>query len=119
MTNPHVDENGITVFQAFNILRYEVRQKYDSHYDAFNPAEYGPQETQRMASFLLYLTDVQEGGETMFPYENGSNMNSSYDFEDCVGLKIKPRKGDRLLFYSLFPNGTIDPVSILFSSCSL
>ncbi|MCI04007.1 prolyl 4-hydroxylase subunit alpha-1, partial [Trifolium medium] len=100
---------GYHTVNAFNILRYEVGQKYDSHYDAFNPAEYGPQESQRMASFLLYLTDVQEGGETMFPYENGSNMNGSYDFEDCIGLKIKPRKGDGLLFYSLFPNGTIDP----------
>ncbi|WJX55287.1 putative prolyl 4-hydroxylase 9 [Trifolium repens] len=102
--------------EAFNILRYEVGQKYNSHYDAFNPAEYGPQESQRMASFLLYLTDVQEGGETMFPFENGLNMNSSYDFEDCIGLRIKPRKGDGLLFYSLFPNGTIDPTS-LHGSC--
>jgi hypothetical protein len=25
--------------------------------------------TMQMASFLLYLTDVQEGGETMFPFE--------------------------------------------------
>ena len=39
-------------------------------------------------------------------------MDSSYNFEDCIGLKIKPLKGDGLLFYSLFPNGTIDPVSI-------
>ncbi|RHN53953.1 putative procollagen-proline dioxygenase [Medicago truncatula] len=101
---------------AYNILRYKVGQKYNSHYDAFNPAEYGPQESQRVASFLLYLTDVPEGGETMFPFENGSNMDSSYNFEDCIGLKIKPLKGDGLLFYSLFPNGTIDPTS-LHGSC--
>jgi hypothetical protein len=25
----------------------------------------------QVASFLLYLTDVEEGGETMFPYEVG------------------------------------------------
>ncbi|KAK7252787.1 hypothetical protein RIF29_36990 [Crotalaria pallida] len=102
--------------EAFNILRYGVGQKYSSHYDAFNPAEYGPQESQRMASFLLYLTDVPEGGETMFPYENGLNMDGSYNFEDCIGLRVKPRRGDGFLFYSLFPNGTIDPAS-LHGSC--
>ncbi|KAH1118733.1 hypothetical protein AAZX31_17G158300 [Glycine max] len=99
--------------EAFNILRYEVNQRYNSHYDAFNPAEYGPQKSQRMASFLLYLTDVEEGGETMFPFENGLNMDGNYGYEDCIGLKVKPRQGDGLLFYSLLTNGTIDPVSIV------
>ncbi|XP_075653478.1 putative prolyl 4-hydroxylase 9 [Castanea sativa] len=102
--------------EAFNILRYEIGQLYNSHYDAFNPAEYGPQKSQRMASFLLYLSDVDKGGETMFPFENGLNMDGSYDFQDCIGLKVKPRKGDGLLFYSVFPNATIDPMS-LHGSC--
>lgn len=102
--------------EAFNILRYELGQKYDSHYDVFNPAEYGPQTSQRIASFLLYLSDVEEGGETMFPFENGANMGDGYDYKQCVGLKVKPRKGDGLLFYSVFPNGTIDQTS-LHGSC--
>ncbi|KAK6125287.1 hypothetical protein DH2020_040976 [Rehmannia glutinosa] len=97
--------------ESYNVLRYEIGQRYQSHYDAFNPAEYGPQKSQRVASFLLYLSDVEEGGETMFPFENGQNMDSNYDFRKCIGLKVKPRRGDGLLFYSLFPNGTIDPVS--------
>ncbi|MBA0843070.1 hypothetical protein Goarm_000288 [Gossypium armourianum] len=101
--------------EAFNILRYEIGQKYDSHYDAFNPSEYGPQSSQRVASFLLYLSDVEEGGETMFPFENDMRVKG-YDYRQCVGLKIKPRKGDGLLFYSLFLNGTIDPTS-LHGSC--
>lgn len=77
-------------WQAYNVLRYEAGQKYNSHYDTFNPKEYGPQSSQRVswgsslwgcvgliavsagaqiASFLLYLSDVEEGGETMFPFE--------------------------------------------------
>ncbi|XP_047341888.1 probable prolyl 4-hydroxylase 9 [Impatiens glandulifera] len=104
--------------EAFNILRYEIGQRYVSHYDAFNPSEYGPQKSQRLASFLLYLSDVEEGGETMFPFENGSNMDGNYDYEKCIGLKVKPRKGDGLLFYSLFPNGTIDRRS-LHGSCAV
>lgn len=102
--------------EAFNILRYEIGQKYDSHYDAFNPDEYGPQPSQRVASFLLYLSSVEEGGETMFPFENGSAVSSGFEYKQCVGLKVKPRQGDGLLFYSLFPNGTIDPTS-LHGSC--
>lgn len=47
--------------------------------------------------------------------QNGSNMDGSYDHKDCIGLKIKPRKGDGLLFYSFFPNGTFDRVSIKLS----
>uniref|UniRef100_A0A6N2LWG6 Fe2OG dioxygenase domain-containing protein n=1 Tax=Salix viminalis TaxID=40686 RepID=A0A6N2LWG6_SALVM len=99
-------------FYAFNILRYEIGQKYDSHYDAFNPDEYGPQPSQRVASFLLYLSSVEEGGETMFPLENGSAVSSGFEYKRCVGLKVKPRQGDGLLFYSLFPNGTIDRASL-------
>ncbi|KAF2298137.1 hypothetical protein GH714_015440 [Hevea brasiliensis] len=90
--------------EAFNVLRYEIGQKYNSHYDAFNPAEYGPQKSQRVASFLLYLSDVEEGGETVFPFENGLEIDENYDFQKCIGLQVKPRQGDGLLFYSLFPN---------------
>ncbi|XP_031277952.1 probable prolyl 4-hydroxylase 9 isoform X1 [Pistacia vera] len=104
--------------EAFNVLRYEIGQRYHSHYDAFNPEEYGPQKSQRVASFLLYLSDVEEGGETVFPFEDGMNMDGSYDYRECVGLKVKPRRGDALLFYSLLPNGTIDPTS-LHGSCSV
>ncbi|XP_010030509.2 probable prolyl 4-hydroxylase 9 [Eucalyptus grandis] len=98
--------------EAFDVLPYEIGQKYSSHCDAFDPAQYGPQKSQRVATFLLYLSDVEEGGETMFPFENGMNMDGTYDFKKCVGLKVKPRQGDGLLFYSLLPNGTIDPTSI-------
>ncbi|KAK9285429.1 hypothetical protein L1049_024622 [Liquidambar formosana] len=69
-----------------------------------------------VASFLLYLSDVEEGGETMFPFENGLDVDVNYDYRKCIGLKVKPRQGDGLLFYSLFPNGTIDPTS-LHGSC--
>ncbi|KAI3441021.1 Fe2OG dioxygenase domain-containing protein [Psidium guajava] len=105
----------ITMFQAFNVLRYEIGQRYNSHYDAFSPAEYGPQKSQRVASFCCTYRMLKRG-RNMFPYENGMNMDGTYDFQKCVGLKVKPRQGDGLLFYSLLPNGTIDPFS-LHGSC--
>ncbi|KAM7529910.1 hypothetical protein LguiB_033320 [Lonicera macranthoides] len=61
----------------------------------------------QIAFFLLYLSDVEEGGETMFPFENGMNMDGTYVYSECIGLKVQPRRGDGLIFYSLSPNGTI------------
>ncbi|ESQ46232.1 hypothetical protein EUTSA_v10000619mg [Eutrema salsugineum] len=103
-------------YEPFNILRYRLGQKYDPHHDAFNPADYGPLRSQRLASFLLYLSTVEEGGETMFPFESWRNMEGNYDYKKCVGLTIKPRQGDAIFFYNLLPNGTIDPIS-LHGSC--
>ncbi|KAJ0683886.1 putative procollagen-proline 4-dioxygenase [Helianthus annuus] len=37
--------------EAFNVLRYEIGQRYNSHYDAFNPTEYGPQKSQRVSEY--------------------------------------------------------------------
>lgn len=101
--------------EAYNILRYEIGQKYDSHYDMFDPLQYGPQRSQRVASFLLYLTTPDEGGETVFPLEgqNGLNRLRGIDFTSCeAGLKVKPRKGDALLFWSVHPNNTFDRSSL-------
>lgn len=105
-------------FEAFNVLLYGIGQKYDSHYDAFDEERYGPQKSQRIATFLLYLSDVEEGGETAFAFENGLNMDGSYDFKECLGLKVKPRLGDGILFYSLFPNNSVDPTSV-HGSCAV
>jgi hypothetical protein len=98
--------------EPFNVLRYEVGQKYDSHYDTFDPESYGPQSSQRLASFLLYLNEWESGGETVFPLEGGDGLSRlrNIDYKSCaLGLKVKPmRTGDALLFYSIHPNSTFD-----------
>ena len=43
------------MFQAFHVLRYEIGQKYNSHYDAFDPAVYGPQKSQRVQAAQKYI----------------------------------------------------------------
>ena len=46
------------MLQSFNVLRYELGQKYDSHYDAFNPSEYGPQQSQRVNFSIMTILFV-------------------------------------------------------------
>ncbi|CAN0501110.1 unnamed protein product, partial [Discosporangium mesarthrocarpum] len=39
-----------------------------------------------------YLSDVEEGGETIFPRAGG--RTGPVDFSDCtIGLKVKPAEG--------------------------
>ncbi|GKA48119.1 hypothetical protein Tco_0741077, partial [Tanacetum coccineum] len=42
-----LDQIEKKIERAFNVLRYDLGQKYNSHYDALNPTEYGPQKSQQ------------------------------------------------------------------------
>ena len=101
--------------QAFNVLKYEKGQHYDSHYDVFDPEQYGVQKSNRVATVLIYLEAPEEGGETIFPLEgeNGLKNIGRIDYKSCeMGLKYKPRKGDAVLFWSITPEGKIDKHSL-------
>jgi len=52
---------------------------------------------QRVATFLLYLNDDFEGGETDFP---------------ALGWRYKGRKGDALLFWNVDATGLPDPATL-------
>ncbi|CAN6984624.1 unnamed protein product [Brassica rapa subsp. trilocularis] len=78
-------ENG----EGLRVIHYEVGQKFDPHFDGLG----------RIATFLMYLSDVDEGGETVFP------MSSS-------GLSVSPKKGDAVLFWNNRPDGSQDPSSL-------
>lgn len=49
------------------MLRYELGQKYEPHYDYFFDPVNIQQGGHRYATVLMYLADVLEGGETVFP----------------------------------------------------
>ena len=52
--------------EDIQVLRYTKGQKYGAHYDsAYDSQQTGPH--KRVATFLMYLSDVDEGGETAFP----------------------------------------------------
>ena len=53
--------------EAIQVLRYSDGQKYDPHFDYFHDPNNIKRSGQRVATALLYLSDVEEGGETVFP----------------------------------------------------
>ena len=60
---------------------------------------------------LVYLSDVEEGGETSFLFEGvgGTERLKTVDYKKCdTGIKVTPRAGDALLFWSVHPDMTRD-----------
>lgn len=64
-----------------------------------------------------YRSDVEEGGETVFPAAGG-NYSATPGWDEkssaCAkrGLSVKPKRGDALLFWSMRPDATLDPSSL-------
>ena len=72
-------------FEQFQVLRYEPGQYYRTHHD-FGASQRKLACGPRILTFFLYLSDVEEGGETNFPR---------------MGLKVPPAKGKALLWPSV------------------
>jgi prolyl 4-hydroxylase len=113
--------------EGMQILRYGDGQKYDAHFDYFQDEENVKKGGQRIATALLYLSDVEEGGETVFPtgefidgdpaIGRGGTGASSPEEEPASAcargkLHAKPRRGDALLFFSTTLAGREDDRSL-------
>lgn len=82
--------------EPLQVLRYNVGGEYTSHNDYFNENDPGTKALtatsgNRVGTFLIYLSDVEEGGATLFT---------------DIGLKVKPRKGCAAMFSYPQPNST-------------
>lgn len=105
--------------EALQVLRYQEGQKYEPHHDYFSDPKNQVRGGHRYATVLMYLSDVEKGGETVFPRAEGASSQFKDDsWSECAknGLAVKPKKGDAVLFFSLHINGTTDPAS-LHGSC--
>jgi prolyl 4-hydroxylase len=105
-------------FESFQVLRYEVSQKYDVHHGMFSflplvqelirpnnnekdstQADFNMVAGPRVLTFYMYLSDVDEGGGTHFPRLN---------------LTVTPRKGSAVLWPSVtndHPDSEIEPMT--------
>lgn len=85
--------------EGLQMLHYLVGKEYQPHYDYF-PEQHAGSQTflaqggQRVLTMIMYLNDVEAGGETVFP---------------AVGLKVLPRKGSLLYFSYTNSQGQLDP----------
>ncbi|MGQ5525516.1 2OG-Fe(II) oxygenase [Chitinimonas sp. PSY-7] len=91
-------ENG----EGLQILRYGVGGEYRPHFDYFPPTDPGSVKHiakggQRVATMVIYLSNVTQGGATIFP---------------DVGLTVNPRKGSAVYFRYTNSHGQIDPLSL-------
>ena len=80
--------------EPLQVLCYAPGEQYHEHSDALPGV--APMQ-QRVLTFLVYLNDDYEGGETCFPR---------------AGLKVRGRTGDGLLFRNALNDGMIDPRAI-------
>ncbi|KAJ7571051.1 hypothetical protein O6H91_01G146800 [Diphasiastrum complanatum] len=102
--------------EGLQVLHYEAGQKYEPHYDYFYDSVNTKNGGQRIATVLMYLSDVEAGGETVFPKAqvNSSSIPWWDELSECAkaGLSVRPHKGDALLFWSMTPNATVDSTSL-------
>jgi prolyl 4-hydroxylase len=87
--------------EIMNILHYTVGQRYEPHFDyiAASDAEAVrlTQGMQRVLTFLLYLNDDYEGGETRFPR---------------IPWQHKGRKGNAMFFWNVDRQGKPDQMTL-------
>ncbi|KAK2900592.1 hypothetical protein Q8A67_008707 [Cirrhinus molitorella] len=83
------DVTGLSMdsVQDFFVQNYGIGGRYEPHYDGCDD------ENGRIATFLIYMSDVEKGGATVFPK---------------VGVALKPIKGSAVFWYNLHKNGQVD-----------
>ena len=107
-------DNKITSFMGLNPFtgeimqtqKYKPGQYYKAHTDYFYPLTreyktYTEWMGQRTWTFMLYLNDVEEGGETHFKH---------------LKLKVKPKQGMAIFWNNLYRNG-IPNLKTLHEAC--
>lgn len=68
--------------EGIQILKYTPGQEYKSHFDFFSSSSKAAK-NNRISTLVMYLNDVEEGGETFFPELNFS---------------VTPKKGTAVYF---------------------
>lgn len=82
--------------EGLQILNYQIGQEYKEHYDYFASAS-RPVSNPRISTLVMYLNNVEEGGETYFPKLNFS---------------VSPQKGMAVYFEYFYDNQTLNELTL-------
>ena len=90
------------IFEVPQVMRYRPGEEFRPHHDALDPNQPGTaadlaRRGQRMGTFLLYLNDDYEGGETEFP---------------AARISFHGESGDALFFANVMRDGRPDPLGV-------
>lgn len=85
--------------EAMQVQKYAIGEYYKEHSDYFFPLTkeyetYTEWMGQRTWTFMIYLNDVAEGGETYFKH---------------LKLRVKPKQGMAIFWNNLYKNGIPNP----------
>lgn len=82
--------------EGLQILQYTPGQEYKSHYDFFSSTSKAAS-NNRISTLVMYLNDVEEGGETYFP---------KLDFS------VSPQKGTAVYFEYFYTNEELNELTL-------
>ncbi|MER1999367.1 MAG: 2OG-Fe(II) oxygenase, partial [Lysinibacillus sp.] len=82
--------------EGLQVLRYEPGQEFKAHFDYFS-ADHPSSNNNRISTLVLYLNDVEEGGNTTFP-----NLN----------LSTIPTKGAAVYFEYFYNNTALNELNL-------
>lgn len=78
--------------EGLQILQYTPGQQYKAHYDFFKVAD-----NNRISTLVMYLNDVEQGGETFFPKLN---------------LSVTPKKGMAVYFEYFYNDQALNDLTL-------
>ena len=80
--------------EPLQILHYEAGQQYQPHYDYFVS---GHTANNRISTLVMYLNDVEEGGETNFP---------------SLRFSVMPKKGSAVYFEYFYNDPRLNELTL-------
>jgi prolyl 4-hydroxylase len=82
--------------EGLQVLHYGPGQEYRAHHDFFK-ADSPAAKNNRISTLVVYLNDVEEGGETVFP---------------LLDLKVKPKRGSALYFEYFYNEPSLNDLTL-------
>ena len=96
----HLTGLNMETSEELQVSNYGIGGHYEPHFDFARKEEKNAFASlgtgNRIATWLMYESDVEQGGATVFPH---------------LGISLKPKKGSVVFWYNLLANGEGDEMT--------